>query len=191
MTTVGLTGGIGSGKSYIGHLLKLMGADLFDADREAKEIMIKDAHLISQIRSTFGEDAYMSDGSLNREYLAKVIFSDEKRRLQLNSLVHPALLNHFFSFVEKSDKEIVVIEAAILIESGFYKYVDKIIVVTADEELRIKRTVERDKTNTEQVRSRIAAQMDDNEREQYADFVIRNNEKELTLPQIISILEKI
>lgn len=191
MTTIGLTGGIGSGKSYIGHLLKLMGADLFDADKEAKEIMIKDTHLISQIRSTFGEDAYMSDGSLNREYLAKVIFSDENRRLQLNSLVHPALLNYFFSFVEKSDKEIVVIEAAILIESGFYKYVDKIIVVTADEELRIKRTVERDKTNAEQVRSRIAAQMDDNEREQYADFVIRNNEKELTLPQIISILEKI
>lgn len=191
MITIGLTGGIGSGKSYIGHLLKLMGADLFDADKEAKEIMTKDTHLRAQIKSMFGEDAYNNDGSLNREYLAKVIFSDNKKRQQLNSLVHPALLNHFSHFVEKSNKEIVVIEAAILIESGFYKHVDKIIVVTAGKELRIKRAVERDKTNTEQVRSRIAAQMDDGEREQYADFIIRNNEKELTLPQIISILEKI
>ncbi|MEG0499775.1 MAG: dephospho-CoA kinase [Rikenellaceae bacterium] len=191
MKTIGLTGGIGSGKSYIGHLFELLGADLYNADKEAKEVMTKDPELTAQIKSVFGEHAYHDNGELNREYLAQIIFSDEEKRLKLNSLVHPALLKHFFRFAEESTKELVIIEAAILIESGFYKHVDKIIVVTADKDLRIRRIMERDKATEEQIIGRITAQMSDSEREKYADFILLNNEKELTLPQIISILEKI
>lgn len=191
MIKIGLTGGIGSGKSYIGHLFELLGADLYNADKEAKEVMNSDPELVEKIKADFGENAYNSDGQLNRAHLAGIIFSNDEKRQQLNNIVHPALRNHFREFSENSNKEIVVIEAAILIESGFYKDVDKVIVVTADRELRVERTMKRDNATAEQVQSRMAAQMSDEEREKYADFIIQNNEKELTLPQISSILEKI
>lgn len=191
MIKIGLTGGIGSGKSYIGHLFELLGADLYNADKEAKEVMNSDPELVEKIKADFGENTYNSDGQLNRAHLAGIIFSNDEKRQQLNNIVHPALRNHFREFSENSNKEIVVIEAAILIESGFYKDVDKVIVVTADRELRVERTMKRDNATAEQVQSRMAAQMSDEEREKYADFIIQNNEKELTLPQISSILEKI
>lgn len=191
MIKIGLTGGIGSGKSYIGHLFELLGADLYNADKEAKEVMNSDLELVAKIKANFGEAAYGCDGKVNRTYLAEIIFSDSEKRHELNHLVHPALRKHFHEFVAKSNKKIVVLEAAILVESGFYKEVDKVIMVIADKGLRVERTMKRDGATAAQVESRMAAQMSDIEREKYADFIIRNNENELTLPQITSILEKI
>lgn len=191
MITIGLTGGIGCGKSYVCHIMELLGAEVYNADREAKYIMINDKELITRIKEYFGESTYNSDGELNSEYLASIIFSDDTKREKLNSLVHPALLRHFKDFVHQSKKEIVVIEAAILIESGFYKEVDKVIIVSAETNLRLERTIQRDKTTIEQVSRRMEAQMDDQERLLYADFIIYNNQKDLILPQIVSILEKI
>lgn len=191
MITIGLTGGIGSGKSYVSHIFEWLGADVYNADKEAKALMLSDLSLKEKIRTSFGESAYNPDETLNREYLASVIFSDDSKREELNGLVHPVLLNHYFDFVRKSTKEVVVIEAAILIESGFYKFVDRVVMVQADCEVRLCRTKERDKIAEEQVRGRMAAQMDDIERERYADDTIVNDGKTLLLPQILSILEKI
>lgn len=191
MITIGLTGGIGSGKSYVSHVFESLGADVYDADAEAKSVMINDLSLIAEIKSSFGAESYHADGSLNREYLASVVFSDDLKREQLNGLVHPVLRNHFFDFVKNSKKEVVVIEAAILIESGFYKFVDKVVMVRANSNLRLRRTEQRDKVSSQKVLSRMAAQMDECEREKYADFIIDNDGKRLLIPQIISILAKI
>lgn len=191
MITIGLTGGIGSGKSYVSHIFEFLGADVYDADQEAKNVMVHDLSLVAEIKAAFGEEAYCADGTLNRARLASVIFSDGAKREQLNGLVHPALRNHFLDFVKKSKKEIIVIEAAILIESGFFRFVDKVVMVRAEEELRLRRSISRDNVDEEQVRGRMAAQMEECEREKYADFIICNDGKSLLLPQILSILEKI
>lgn len=188
---IGLTGGIGSGKSYVGQIFKLMGADLYEADLEAKKVMQVDLSLINNIKKEFGERAYSAEGEINRKFLSKLIFSDETKRAKLNSLVHPATLNHFKQFVDESKKEIVVIEAAILIESGFYREVDVIITVEADMDLRITRTMERDGVGRGEVESRIKAQISDSERKKYAHYIIKNNKNELLLTQIVSILGKV
>lgn len=194
MITVGLTGGIGSGKSYLCNIFKEFGVVIYDADAMAKLLMIEDVSVISAIKRCFGDDSYGDDGCLNRSHLSKIIFSDGEKLKMLNSIVHPVVLNDFLSIVERSrDKGvgILMMESAILIESGFYKYMDKVIIVTASEELRISRAVKRDKISKDDVKNRILAQIADCERNKYADFIINNNNNELLLPQIIEILKKI
>lgn len=194
MITIGLTGGIGSGKSYICNMFEEFGVVIYNADVAAKLLMVEDIALVTEIKKRFGADSYKDDGSLNRDYLSKIIFSDREKLEILNSIVHPVVLNDFSSFIENNKNkggEIVIMESAILIESGFYKFMDIIIVVTASEELRISRVMKRDKMSVGDIRNRILSQITDYERNKHADYIINNNNDDLLLPQIISILKKI
>ena len=193
MIKVGITGGIGSGKSYICDIISNLGIKVYDADKKAKQLMVSNDVVINEIKVKFGENAYLNNGELNRDYLSSVVFGDADKLAILNSIVHPALLSDFFIFSKerevKGDK-IVVMEAAILIESGFSKFMDKIIVVNANNELKIKRAAKRDNVDIEKIKSRMAAQISDNERDKNADFIIYNNENDILLPQILEFLQK-
>lgn len=191
MIKIGLTGGIGSGKSYICRLFEEFGVSVYNADSRAKDLMITDQMVVDAIKCKFGDASYNNDGSLNRFYLAESVFSDREKLAVLNSIVHPTVLADFSRFVKECEEtgcQIVMMEAAVLIESGFHQFMDKIIVVSAHHELRMKRTMLRDNVQEQNVKNRMLAQMNDREREKYADFVIINNEKELLIPQILEIL---
>ena len=194
MIKVGITGGIGSGKSYICNIFKELGVKIYDADKMAKQLMVSNRDVIKNIKHNFGTIAYLDNGELNRDHLSSVVFSNSDKLAILNSIVHPALLTDFASFAEESERrgeKIVIMEAAILIESGFDQFMDKILVINADYELRIKRATERDNVDIEKVKSRMSAQINDEERNKKADFIIFNNKNDLLLPQILEFLRKI
>ena len=194
MIKVGITGGIGSGKSYICNIFKELGVKIYDADKMAKQLMVSNSNVIKNIKHNFGTIAYLDNGELNRDHLSSVVFSNSDKLAILNSIVHPALLSDFASFAEESERrgeKIVIMEAAILIESGFDQFMDKILVINADYELRIKRATERDNVDIEKVKSRMSAQINDEERNKKADFIIFNNKNDLLLPQILEFLRKI
>ncbi len=187
---VGLTGGIGSGKSYVAAIFELLGACVYRSDDRAKELMVTDSGLIAEIKSSFGDDSYCEDGSLNREYLAAQIFSCSEARERLNGLVHPAVARDFICYAEENSDKLVIIESAILFESGFNRFVDSVVAVTADIECRVARVVRRDGVGDDIVRRRIAAQMSDNERNELSDFLIINSDRELLLPQVVEVYNK-
>ena len=194
MIKVGITGGIGSGKSYICNIFKELGVKIYDADKMAKQLMVSNSDVIKNIKHNFGTIAYLDNGELNRDHLSSVVFSNSDKLAILNSIVHPVLLSDFASFAEESERrgeKIVIMEAAILIESGFDQFMDKILVINADYELRIKRATERDNVDIEKVKSRMSAQINDEERNKKADFIIFNNKNDLLLPQILEFLRKI
>lgn len=190
MITIGVTGGIGSGKSYICSIFEYFGLTVYNADIEAKQMMISDQEVINKIKAQFGEESYLSDWSLNREFLAKEVFGNSEKLLQLNSIVHPALLDRFKQFVGERNSKAVIMEAAILIESGFHKEMDVVVVVTSDLDMRIERVIKRDGVTLNQVLQRMDVQMSNEDRESHADYIIRNGENELVLPQILEFLQK-
>ena len=171
---IGLTGGIGSGKSYIAAQMAKTGYRVYDTDKEAKRLIVTDTELRAQMVALLGSDIYEGD-TYRTDLVAARVFADPALLQQLNQLVHP--------FVERDIKNTLplypftplLLESALLIESGLYRLCDRVIVVTAPEEVRIARTMARDHCSEEQVRSRMAAQMPEKERLSYADFVINNN----------------
>jgi dephospho-CoA kinase len=174
---IGITGGIGSGKTAVCTLLEESGAKVFYADVEARRLMETDASVKAELRASFGAETWLEDGSLNRVYLAGEIFSSDDRRLQMNAIVHPAVRNAFAAFKQQQEKagiSLIVKEAALLFESGTGD-LDAVVVVDASTELRIKRVVGRDKTTPEQVQNRIDGQLPASEMRDRADFVINNN----------------
>lgn len=189
---IGLTGGIGSGKSYVAEAFRSMGAVIYDTDKAAKRLMVSEPELVAAIKLCFGEESYTASGELNRAYLASVVFSCGASREKLNALVHPAVRHDFRKFVNCNCEmgALVVLESAILIESGFLSEVDCSVAVSAYEDIRVKRCAVRDGVSEGEVRRRIAVQMSDSERNSMVDYVIYNNEEELILPQIVAILEK-
>ena len=177
MIRVGVTGGIGSGKSTLCHEWEKLGAFVVYADDIAKELMVSDPKLIEEIMETFGEASYHSDGSLNRAHLAKEAF--EKNRVEeLNALVHPALWQHIDELAEAKEKEgidIFVKEAALLLKNGRPENIDKVVLLLADEERRIDRVVGRDHTEEQKVKERIDKQDSFEDLKHLADFVITND----------------
>ena len=186
---VGVTGGIGSGKSLICRIFNVLGAPVYDADSHAKELMTTDGILISQIKKEFGELSFNSDGSLNRTYLGKEVFSDSKKLEKLNKLVHPRVAVDYEAWVKKNHvADYVVKEAALLIEAKSYLSLDKLIVVSAPEKIRVKRVLQRDKHRTEkQVYDVISNQMSEEEKKKLADHIIVNDETELVITQVIAL----
>ena len=158
---IGITGGIGSGKSLVCKIFSCLGIPVYDADSHAKGLMTTDGILISQIKKEFGDLSYQRDGTLNRDYLSEVVFNDSRRLEVLNSLVHPRVGIHYGKWVEENrDRPYVLKEAALLLEAGSYRSLDKIIVVYAPLELRINRVLMRDKHRTpEQVKAIMEKQM--------------------------------
>lgn len=177
MITLGLTGGIGSGKSTACRMLEEMGARVFYADAVAKDIMQNDADARSLIRDTFGPTSYNEHGSLNRSYLAAQVFSDPSKLEKLNAIVHPLVFDAFAEAKAKAkadNVELLVHEAALLFEAGGDAHVDYTAVVTAPDDVRIERVVQRDDTTERAVRDRMQHQLPQEELRQRADFIIPN-----------------
>ncbi|MFM7429287.1 MAG: dephospho-CoA kinase [Flammeovirgaceae bacterium] len=189
---IGITGGIGSGKSMVCKIFGCLGIPVYDADSRAKSIMTTDGILVEQIKKEFGNLSYDADAGLNRSFLSSAVFGNAEKLKKLNELVHPRVaLDGDQWTAEQIGKKYVVREAALLFESGSYKKMDKIIVVTAPEPLRVKRVLVRDKQRTEdEVLKIIRNQMKEEEKVKKADFVLRNDETELLVPQVINLHQK-
>lgn len=173
MFKVGITGGIGSGKSTVCRLFEARGVAVYDTDAAAKRLMAEDEALKQAIIARFGEESYTAE-ELNRPYLAKQIFGNVEAREALNGLVHPAVTADFARWAEVQAGEYVVLESAILYEAGLDKHLDRVVAVLAPEPLRVERAMQRDGATEEQVRSRMAAQMSDDELRDRADVSLVN-----------------
>jgi dephospho-CoA kinase len=185
---IGLTGGIGSGKTTIANHFKAAGIPIYIADDEAR-LLMQSSEIIQEIKNTFGQIVF-DNAILNRQKLAEIVFNNSEKLKQLNSIIHPAVKKHFANWVLDLKKEpFVIYEAAILFESGSYKNCDKIITVTAPIVSRIQRVVKRDKTTPEQVLSRINAQWNDEQRISKSDFVIENENPEIAKLEVGRILK--
>ena len=191
MIKVGITGGIGSGKSTVCEVFKVLGIPVFEADQVARQLMNYDAKVRIQLINLFGSCVYLPDQTIDRKFLSGIVFNNPSLLADLNSIVHPAVRNAFDDWCQNQQSPYVLQEAAILFESGFYKLMDKTIVVDTDEAERIQRVMKRDGTSEEQVRERIRNQWTDEQRIKLADFVINNNDNELIIPQIVEIDKKI
>ncbi len=187
---VGLTGGIGSGKSTVAKIFESLGIPVFNSDTAAKNIINNDAEVVSQVISQFGE--MYQDGKLNAEKMAQIVFNDKEALEKLNNIIHPKVRRYFEKWVsEHSDAPVLIKEAAILIESDAYRLMDKIILVVASEKERIARVVKRDNVSTENVKERIQSQLSDEEKQRYADFSINNDGKQMLIPQVLEIYKQI
>lgn len=173
MYKVGITGGIGSGKSTVCAMLEEMGVAVYNSDARAKELMTTSATLREAIVARFGAECYTSEG-LNRGYLAERVFGDAAELAALNSLVHPAVMADFEAWAERQEGSYVVFESAILFEAGLEQRVDMAVAVLSPEELRIERAMRRDGTMREQVVARIRRQLSDDERADRAKYAIVN-----------------
>lgn len=187
---LGVTGGIGSGKSTVCEIFLLFGIPVYNSDERAKFLMNTSPNLINNIQANFGEEAY-SNGQLNRSYLAEKVFSNEQELARLNALVHPAVGRDFDEWADEQDTELLIKEAAILIESGAYKQCDKILVVSCPVDIRISRVMKRDGVSEEEVKARISKQLGEEERLSYADYVIDNSGEQLLIPQVQSVLQEL
>jgi dephospho-CoA kinase len=171
---VGLTGGIGSGKSTVARMFAQLGVPVYFADDEAKKLMVTSEPLIAGIKKRFGEKAYDESG-LNTRYLAKVVFNDQESLKALNQMVHPAVEKHFKDWVGKQDTAYVIQENPLLFEKNKQDQYDRIVVVAAPTEMRINRVRARDGATRSEVEARIQNQMDQNYKVKYADYVIEND----------------
>ena len=190
MITIGLTGGIGSGKTFVAEVFKRIGLPVFHADLEAKNCLAEDSNLINEVKKNFGSDIY-ENGLLKKKKLADIIFNDIDSLHQLNSLVHPVVKKRFEDWCISQKSNLVIKEAAIIFESSSNLSLDYIICVSANEDLRVQRVMERDRCSYDDVISRIKVQMSQSEKEKLSDFVIDNNEDKLLLPQILDIIKQI
>ena len=186
---IGITGGIGSGKSLVCKIFGVLGVPAYDADSRAKNLMTTDGILIDQIKKEFGSLSYDAKGTLNREFLSATVFAKQDKLKQLNALVHPRVAVDYKQWVEEhAGNKYVLKETALLFESGSYKELDKIILVTAPKEIRIERVLARDNHRTkEDVEKIIQNQISEEEKEAKANFIIRNNESELIVPQVLDL----
>ena len=190
MLRVGITGGIGSGKTTVCKIFQALGISVFDADRSAKRLMAEDAVLKNQLIDHFGDDTFGADGVLNRTYLAKRVFNNEEDLNQLNQLVHPFVLTDYENWLLQIPKAPYSIrEAAIMLESGTYKDLDVIILIDAPDELRIKRVIQRDKRSETEVQSIISRQWPMEKKRKFTSFIIQNNEKQFLIPQVLHLHE--
>jgi len=187
MYVVGLTGGIGSGKTIVSEVFKSIGIPVYNSDIEAKILMNTDSDIINKLKMIFGYNIYNSENQLDRKKLADLIFNNKDKLNTVNSIVHPPVKKHFQIWMNKQNSLYVIKETAILFESGTYKDVDKIITVSAPLSLRIKRLILRDNSNKKKIMERIKNQLNDEYKIKNSDFVINNNNEELILPQILSI----
>jgi len=185
---LGLTGGIGSGKSTVAKIFQGFGVPVYDSDSRAKWLMNNKHELVEGIQQLFGKEAYLN-GKLNRKHIAAVAFEDKSLLGQLNELVHPAVGKDFEDWCNFQLSRFIIKEAAILIESGAYKSCDKIIVINAPVDVRIQRVVERDNCDPNDVLKRMQHQYTDEQRSQHADYIINNYGKEHLIHQVRVIMQ--
>lgn len=190
MLKIGLTGGIGSGKSTVARLFELHGIPVYYADAAAKEIMNTDATLKSEIIAHFGEATY-TNGILNRKHLADIVFKDKEKLALLNSLVHPATIRDAERWMQQQRAPYSIKEAALIFESGSQSELDYVIGVYAPKTLRIHRTMQRDNVDREEVLKRMKNQIEEDIKMRLCDFVIVNDEQQLLIPQVNKLHEQL
>uniref|UniRef100_UPI0040472A90 dephospho-CoA kinase n=1 Tax=Roseivirga sp. TaxID=1964215 RepID=UPI0040472A90 len=189
---VGITGGIGSGKSTVCRIFEILGLPVYYADDRAKLLLAEDEVLRNEIISCFGKESYLSNGELNKVYLADRVFKVDSELQILNSLVHPAVARDFERWAQFSEHRILLKEAALLIENQSYKSIDYLITVLAPEKLRIERVLMRDAHRSkEQIRDILSKQVDDEIRKTKSDLLIHNDGNRLLLPQVLKAFEKL
>lgn len=188
--TVGITGGIGSGKSTVCEIFKILGVPVFEADKIARTLMNENPEIRQNLITWFGDEIY-SENLLNRKKLAELIFNNTENLKRVNSIVHPVVRNEFEKWKNSQKSVYSVYEAAILFESGFYKLMDLNFLLVSPEQLRIHRVMKRDQISEEQVLARIHNQWSDEEKIKLANAVIYNDNKNLIIPQIIEIDKKL
>ena len=185
MKKIGITGGIGSGKTTVCKIFESLGIPVYYADDRAKSLMIENQELVDGIKNLLGDAAYFEDGSLNRQHIASIVFKDKKRLEQLNGLVHPAVAKDGILWQQsQSLVPYTLKEAALLIESGSYQALDYLITVWAPKEIRIQRVLKRDGTTREEVEARIDKQMAEFEKLKLAEFVIINDGEKSLVQQV-------
>lgn len=190
MLKIGLTGNIGSGKTTVSKIFEVLGIPVFYADDAAKWVMVNDEQLIKELKADFGDESYFDDGSLNRKHIASIVFNNDDALAKLNSIVHPATFRAFDNWVAGiKGVPYVVKEAALLFESDSYKYCDHTILVTAPLETRIKRVMQRDGFSREEIEKREAHQFTEEKKVQLADQIIKNDDSELVIPQVLRVHE--
>ena len=189
MKKLGLTGGIGVGKTYVSKVFHQMGIPVFNADVEAKNCMAEDKGLMQNVKTSFGENMY-DNGVLQKEELAKIVFNNGERLAELNALVHPVVKQRFEDWCTQQTAELVIKEAAILFESDAHLGLDAVICVSAAEQIRIARVQKRDSSSITEIKSRMDKQMPQSKKEELADFVIVNDDEQLLLPQLIKVLKE-
>lgn len=187
---VGLTGGIGSGKSTVARLLVTLGYPIYNSDNRAKWLQNNHAELMHEIKLLLGTDVY-ADGKLNRALVATRVFADSDLLQRLNAIVHPAVAVDFANWLALQKSTTVFKESAILIETGIFKQCDALIVVTAPESLRIKRVAVRDGTSPDEILKRMNNQMPEADKVALADFVIVNDDHQLIIPQVLQMIEQL
>ena len=188
MKKIGITGGIGSGKTTVCEIFKLLGVPVFHADTEAKKLQDNDLQIKRQLIELFGEHIYLSNGILDRTKLAGLIFNNKTALSDVNAIIHPAVRKTFLNWVNNYlDTPYVLYEAAILLESGDASDFDSNILILADEKARIDRVIRRDHTSEELVRQRIMNQMPDYQKIKMVDFIIENNNEKLLIPLVIEL----
>lgn len=190
MLRIGITGNIGSGKTTASKVFEVLGVPVFYADAAAKTIMTDDPQLVAGIKKTFGDEAYFTDGSLNRKYIANIVFNNDAELTKLNNLTHPAVFRAFDNWVAGiNNVPYVVKEAALLFESSSYKMCDYSVLVTAPLGLRIERVTRRDNITAAEVQAREAKQFTQEKKRELADYIIENDETQLLIPQVLALHE--
>ncbi|MCB0567645.1 MAG: dephospho-CoA kinase [Phaeodactylibacter sp.] len=188
MLKVGITGGIGSGKTTVCKVFEALGIPVYYADWHARQLMVNAPRLVAGVKELFGPDAYLEDGALNRPYIAEKVFNNDKKLQQLNHLVHPAVAEDAGRWHSAQENVPYTLkEAALLFESGNFKQLDKVITVFAPEKLRIQRVMERDQVSRKEVRARMAKQMPEEEKLKRADFVVYNDGSHSLVRQVWDI----
>ena len=193
MIRLGITGGIGSGKSVVCRLLAMLDVPVYDSDSRAKWLMNNSPVLREMLQERFGSDIF-GEGGLQRKVLAERVFSDREALAALDAIVHPAVAEDFQAWAaerEAEGVEIVGLESAILFSSGFDRFVDRCVAVVAPDELRVARAAQRDRASEEQVRARIASQMAQSEVAERADYVVVNDEQSLLWAQVLRLIEEL
>jgi dephospho-CoA kinase len=187
---VGLTGGIGSGKSTVARVFEVLGIPVYYADEATRQLMNTDEALKKEIISNFGEESY-SNGQLNRPFIASIVFSNKEKLDLLNALTHPATIRHANEWMQQQIAPYVIKEAALIFESGSAENLDYVIGVSAPKPLRIRRVMERDGISSEEVQKRMSRQLSEDMKMKLCDFVLVNNELELLTPQVLALHEQL
>jgi dephospho-CoA kinase len=186
MLRIGITGGIGSGKSTVARIFNVLGIPVYSSDEAAKRLMAEDEDLKKKIVDAFGEGSYQN-GQLNRKYIADIAFSDRKKIELLNSFVHPATIKDATAWMNRQNAPYIIKEAALIFESGSNEFLDFVIGVKSPLSLRMERTMKRNNVTAPEVEARMKLQLDEDEKMKLCDFIIVNDEKEMLIPQVLSL----
>ena len=183
---VGITGGIGSGKTTVAKVFEVLGVPVYYADEAAKRLMNEDEILKDKIQHHFGKECYV-EGKLNRKYLSELVFTNDKKLALLNSIVHPATIADAQKWMQQQTTPYAVKEAALIFESGSQQELDYVIGVFTPIPMRIQRVIKRDQLSREEIKARMDKQMDESIKMRLCDFVITNDEQQMVIPQVIQI----